>query len=129
MPRVGRSPTSADASLGNKDIQLRVRLTGPESEKLNAAAAHLGHQNVSRFVRWALMQAAEQVLARPGVVEAQRQAQAVAQRAMALQAPPAPPQRTVTPPQSLAALLGVPLYGGAPADVQALGAVDGDDWV
>lgn len=134
MPRAGRFPTTADAALGNKDVQLRVRLTQTEAAQLHAAAQHLGHANVSRFVRWALLQATEQVLAGPGVAQAQQQAHAVAQRVMApLQPVPAPqpvPQQPHALAQSLTALLGVPLYGGngiSPA--QPLTAVDGDDWV
>lgn len=128
MPRAGRFPTTADAALGNKDVQLRVRLTQTEAAQLQAAAVHTGHANMSRFVRWALMQAAASVLSRPGVAQVQQQAHAVARQTMApLQQVPAPRSPTPPPAQSLAAVLGVPLYA-EPSTVRALGAVDGDDW-
>jgi hypothetical protein len=53
-----------DKPLGNKSLNLHIRLTERDAEVLHAACAHIG-QTVSTYVRWLINEGAKQTLAGP----------------------------------------------------------------
>ena len=69
MPRkrreVGPLP---DKPLGNKSLNLHIRLTERDAEMLHAACAHVG-QNMSGYVRWLINEGAKQTLAGPSKID------------------------------------------------------------
>lgn len=69
MPRkrreVGPLP---DNPVGNKSLNLHIRLTERDAELLHAACAHVG-QNMSTYVRWLIHEGAKHTLSGPSKVE------------------------------------------------------------
>lgn len=69
MPRKRREdgPVS-NKPLGNKSLNLHIRLTERDAEVLHAACAHVG-QSVSSYVRWLINEGAKHTLAGPSKAE------------------------------------------------------------
>lgn len=108
MPRAGSGPIDLGRTLGNKSVQLRVRVTERENQTLHDAMRHAGYESISDFVRWCLLEGAGRVLAGPSAASVHYEQEQVYAQVGALEAA-APPQVWETP--SASALLGIPLRG------------------
>jgi hypothetical protein len=117
MPRAGTSQSDLSRTLGPKSVQLRVRLTEVENERLHAAMRHVGYDSISDFVRWALLEGVDRALGAPSVaasLQAHQEAYDVVQSA---------PEPAI----SLPALLGIPLHAGS-GGPRPLELDDGEGW-
>lgn len=119
MPRAGTSQSDLSRTLGPKSVQLRVRLTEVENERLHTAMRHVGYDSISDFVRWALLEGVDRALGAPSVaasLQAHQEAYDGVQTA---------PQPEIILP-TLPALLGIPLHaGGGPRPLEL---DDGEGW-
>lgn len=113
MPRkrreVGPLP---DKPLGNKSLNLHIRLTERDAEVLRAACGHVG-QTVSAYVRWLINEGAKQTLAGPSkadrLKEFERNFHALLPAVEPLPPPrPLPYDRSLPPPDIKPAPLSVP---------------------